>query len=171
MRCPFCKHRDTRVIDSRLSGDGDTIRRRRSCPKCDRRFTTYERVEDTVPVVVKKDGRREPFDRAKIIAGLKRACEKRPVSMETIEEVADRIERQAAESGSKEIPSAEIGAAVMNELHSTDQVAYVRFASVYRSFKDIDEFMRELEDLIRLRKETPPGEPRPRDKKGESSAS
>ena len=171
MRCPFCKHRDTRVIDSRLSGDGDTIRRRRACPECDRRFTTYERVEDTVPVVVKKDGRREPFDRAKIIGGLKRACEKRPVSMETIEAIADRIERQAAESGSKEIPSSDIGTALMNELHSIDQVAYVRFASVYRSFKDIDEFMRELEDLIRLRKETPPGEQRPRDKKGESSAS
>lgn len=171
MRCPFCKHRDTRVIDSRLSGDGNTIRRRRACPKCDRRFTTYERVEDTVPVVVKKDGRREPFDRGKIVGGLKRACEKRPVSMETIEAIADRIERHAAESGSKEIPSAEIGTAVMNELHSIDQVAYVRFASVYRSFKDIDEFMYELEDLIRRRKETPPGEQRPRDKKGESSAS
>ena len=91
MRCPFCKHRDTRVIDSRLSGEGDTIRRRRVCPKCDRRFTTYERVEESVPVVVKKDGRREPFDRGKIIAGLKRACEKRPVSIETIEEIADRI--------------------------------------------------------------------------------
>ena len=170
MRCPFCKHRDTRVIDSRLSGEGDTIRRRRVCPSCDRRFTTYERVEDTVPMVVKKDGRREPFDRGKIIAGLKRACEKRPVSIETIEGIADRIERRAAESGAKEIPSSEIGAAVMNELHSIDQVAYVRFASVYRSFKDIDEFMRELEDLIRLRKETPQGEQRPREKKSDGAS-
>lgn len=170
MRCPFCKHRDTRVIDSRLSGEGDTIRRRRVCPECDRRFTTYERVEETVPVVVKKDGRREPFDRGKIIAGLKRACEKRPVSIEKIEEIADRIERQAAESGAKEMPSSEIGMALMNELHSLDQVAYVRFASVYRSFKDIDEFMHELEDLIKLRKETPPGELRPRDKKGEPTS-
>lgn len=170
MRCPFCKHRDTRVIDSRLSGEGDTIRRRRVCPKCDRRFTTYERVEESVPVVVKKDGRREPFDRAKIIAGLKRACEKRPVSIETIEEIADRIEHHAAESGAKEVPSSEIGSALMNELQTLDQVAYVRFASVYRSFKDIDEFMRELEDLIRLRKETPSGETRPRDKKGEPAS-
>jgi len=170
MRCPFCKHRDTRVIDSRFSGEGDTIRRRRMCSSCDRRFTTYERVEETVPVVVKKDGRREPFDRNKIIAGLKRACEKRPVSMETIEEITDRIERLAAESGGKEIPSAEMGTAVMNELHSIDQVAYVRFASVYRSFKDIDEFMRELEDLIRLRKDNSSGEIRPRDKKGEPTS-
>ena len=170
MRCPFCKHRDTRVIDSRLSGEGDTIRRRRACPECDRRFTTYERVEESVPVVVKKDGRREPFDRGKIIAGLKRACEKRPVSIQTIEEIADRIEHRAAESGAKEVPSSEIGSAVMNELHTVDQVAYVRFASVYRSFKDIDEFMHELEDLIRLRKETPSGETRPRDKKGEPAS-
>ena len=121
-------------------------------------------------MVVKKDGRREPFDRGKIIAGLKRACEKRPVSIETIEEIADRIEHHAAESGAKEIPSSEIGSAVMNELHTVDQVAYVRFASVYRSFKDIDEFMHELEDLIRLRKETPSGETRPRDKKGEPAS-
>jgi len=121
-------------------------------------------------MVVKKDGRREPFDRNKITAGLKRACEKRPVSMETIEEIADRIESQAIESGGKEIPSSFIGTAVMNELHGVDQVAYVRFASVYRSFKDIDEFMHELEDLIRLRKETPAPEPRQRDKKGDATS-
>jgi transcriptional repressor NrdR len=120
--------------------------------------------------VVKKDGRREPFDRGKIIAGLKRACEKRPVSIQTIEEIADRIEHRAAESGAKEVPSSEIGSAVMNELHTVDQVAYVRFASVYRSFKDIDEFMHELEDLIRLRKEASSGETRPRDKKGEPAS-
>jgi transcriptional repressor NrdR len=170
MRCPFCRHRGNRVIDSRLSGDGATIRRRRVCSSCKRRFTTRERVEETTPVVVKKDGRREPFDRGKIIAGLTRACEKRPVSMQTIEEIADRIEAQAIESGAREIPTSDIGTAVMNELHSIDQVAYVRFASVYRSFKDIDEFMHELEDLIRLRKEDQSGEPedRPRDKKGDA---
>ena len=154
MRCPFCKHRGNRVIDSRLAADASTIRRRRVCSACKRRFTTRERVEESAPMVVKKDGRREPFDRAKIIGGLKRACEKRPVSMETIEEIANRIETQAGESGGKEIPSSEVGSAVMNELHRIDQVAYVRFASVYRSFKDIDEFMHELEDLIRVRKET-----------------
>ncbi|MGH7781000.1 MAG: transcriptional regulator NrdR [Candidatus Binataceae bacterium] len=167
MRCPFCKHRGNRVIDSRLAGDASTIRRRRVCSACKRRFTTRERVEESAPMVVKKDGRREPFDRAKIVGGLKRACEKRPVSMETIEEIANRIETQSGENGGKEIPSSEVGSAVMNELHRIDQVAYVRFASVYRSFKDIDEFMHELEDLIRVRKETlgAVGDPRPRDKK------
>jgi transcriptional repressor NrdR len=128
------------------------IRRRRSCTSCKKRFTTYERVEEAVPSVVKKDGRREPFDRNKIIAGMKRACEKRPVSTETIEKVVANIEAMFAEQGDREIPSTVIGSAVMNELHKIDQVAYVRFASVYRSFKDIDEFMHELEDLIRQRK-------------------
>lgn len=121
-------------------------------------------------MVVKKDSRREPFDRAKIIAGLKKACEKRPVSMETIEQIADRVEAAVAEQGGREVSSAFIGSALMNELHNVDQVAYVRFASVYRSFKDIDEFMRELEDLIRLRKESagpPPAHPAARDKKSE----
>ena len=136
-----------------MSADGATIRRRRMCASCKRRFTTYERVEEAAPMVVKKDSRREPYDRLKVIAGIKRACEKRPVSMETIEEIANRIEAAAAELGGKEVPSEFIGGAVMNELHGIDQVAYVRFASVYRSFKDIDEFMRELEDLIRLRKD------------------
>src|SRR5271168_2279635 len=155
MRCPFCRHRGNRVIDSRLSNDGMIIRRRRACSSCKRRFTTYERVEEASPMVVKKDGRREPFDRAKIIAGLKRACEKRPVSMETIEQIANSIESTMAEQGDREVASNAIGAAVMNELHKIDQVAYVRFASVYRSFKDIDEFMHELEDLINQRKHTP----------------
>jgi transcriptional repressor NrdR len=136
-----------------MSGDGATIRRRRVCSSCKRRFTTYERVEEAAPMVVKKDGRREPFDRGKIIAGIKRACEKRPVSMETIEQIADRVEAAVAERGEREIPSSFIGSTVMNELHEVDQVAYVRFASVYRSFKDIDEFMHELEDLIKLRKQ------------------
>lgn len=155
MRCPFCRHRGNRVIDSRLANDGMMIRRRRACTSCKRRFTTYERVEEAAPMVVKKDGRREPFDRTKIVAGLKRACEKRPVSMETIDEIANRIETAMVEQGDREVPSSAIGEAVMNELHKTDQVAYVRFASVYRSFKDIDEFMHELQDLISERKIAP----------------
>jgi transcriptional repressor NrdR len=129
------------------------IRRRRICASCKRRFTTYERVEEVAPMVVKKDDRREPYDRAKIVAGLKKACEKRPVSMETIEQVADRIEATALERGEKEIPSAFIGQAIMDELHEIDQVAYVRFASVYRSFKDINEFMKELEELMHRRQQ------------------
>lgn len=153
MRCPFCRGPNNRVVDSRLSGDGATIRRRRMCAGCKRRFTTYERIEEIAPMVVKKDSRREPFDRSKIVAGLKRACEKRPVSMQTIDEIAGRIESKVAERGAKEVPSSLIGQMVMDELHSTDQVAYVRFASVYRSFKDIDEFMHELEELIKLRQE------------------
>jgi transcriptional repressor NrdR len=151
-----------------MSGDGSTIRRRRMCSSCKRRFTTYERVEEAAPMVVKKDSRREPYERHKVIAGIKRACEKRPVSMETIEEIADRIEAAAAELGGKEVPSEFIGGAVMNELHEIDQVAYVRFASVYRSFKDIDEFMHELEDLIRLRKDGALETSRARDKKSDS---
>ncbi|HEY6301059.1 MAG TPA: transcriptional regulator NrdR [Candidatus Binatus sp.] len=155
MRCPFCRHRGNRVVDSRLSNDATLIRRRRACSACKRRFTTYERVEEAAPMVVKKDGRREPFDRAKIVAGLKRACEKRPVSMETIDRIASSIETTMAEQSDREVASNAIGAAVMNELHKIDQVAYVRFASVYRSFKDIDEFMHELEDLINQRKQAP----------------
>src|SRR5579864_2191693 len=171
MRCPFCRHRGNRVVDSRMSGDGATIRRRRVCSACKRRFTTYERVEEAAPMVVKKDNRREPYDRNKIVAGIKKACEKRPVSMETIEQLADRIEASVAERGGKEVPSSFIGAAVMNELHRVDQVAYVRFASVYRSFKDIGEFMRELEDLIRLRKEADAAPAVPvRDRKGEPAS-
>ncbi|MGH7813866.1 MAG: transcriptional regulator NrdR [Candidatus Binataceae bacterium] len=168
MRCPFCRHRGNRVVDSRMSGDGTAIRRRRACSACKRRFTTYERVEEAVPMVVKKDGRREPFDRAKIIAGLKRACNKRAVSMETIESIAAKIESSMSESGEREVNSSAIGEALMNELHQLDQVAYVRFASVYRSFKDIDEFMRELEELIKRRAQEPI--PITRGKKGEPAA-
>jgi transcriptional repressor NrdR len=152
MKCPFCHETDNRVIDSRLSKDSAMIRRRRECNRCNRRFTTYERVEEMMPLVVKKDGRRENYDRAKIVNGLKRACEKRPVSIDTIEAIADRIERTLQEGGEKEIPASVIGEGLMRELHDTDQVAYVRFASVYRSFKDIGEFMSELEDLIKERK-------------------
>jgi len=143
---------DNRVIDSRLSKDGGMVRRRRKCSGCSRRFTTYERVEETTPMVVKKDGRRENYDRLKVINGLKRACEKRPVSVDTIEAIADRIERGLQERGEKEIPSSVIGESTMRELHDIDQVAYVRFASVYRSFKDIGEFMVELEELLKERK-------------------
>jgi len=155
MKCPFCHETENRVIDSRLSKDSNMIRRRRECSKCNRRFTTYERVEEMMPLVVKKDGRRESYDRMKIINGLKRACEKRPVSINTIESIADRIERSLQERGEKEIPSSVIGEATMRELHRTDEVAYVRFASVYRSFKDINEFMAELEELLKERKGLP----------------
>ena len=155
MRCPFCRDLENRVVDSRLGKDGDAIRRRRHCEHCGRRFTTYERVEESLPMVVKKDGRREPFERAKIVSGLKRACEKRPVSVDTIEAVADKIERQLQEAGDREVTSREIGESLMRELHELDAVAYVRFASVYRSFRDVHEFMRELEDLIAERRVAP----------------
>jgi transcriptional repressor NrdR len=139
------------------------------CSSCKRRFTTYERVEEMAPMVVKKDHRREPYERSKVIAGVVKACEKRPVSMEAIEQLADRIEAALAERGDKEIPSSFIGSAVMNELHRLDQVAYVRFASVYRSFKDIEEFMRELEELIQRRKQES-ALPRLPTKKGEAAS-
>lgn len=148
MKCPFCSNLENRVIDSRLSRDGDVTRRRRECARCERRFTTYERVEEILPLVVKKDGRREAYDRLKVVAGLRKACEKRPVSIATIEEVADRIERFLQSKGDKEVPSAVIGEEVMRQLYDLDKVAYVRFASVYRSFQDLDAFMRELKELI-----------------------
>jgi transcriptional repressor NrdR len=148
MKCPFCGFADTKVIDSRLGKEGNNIRRRRECFDCERRFTTYERIEETLPLVIKKDGRREPFDRQKIIAGMQRACEKRPVSIATIEKMVDRLELSLQESGEKEIESSRIGEAVMEALHGLDEVAYVRFASVYRQFKDINEFMSELKDLL-----------------------
>ena len=155
MKCPFCHETENRVIDSRLSKDNNMIRRRRECERCSRRFTTYERVEEMMPLVVKKDGRRESYDRIKIINGLKRACEKRPVSINTIETITDRIERSLQERGEKEIPSSVIGETLMRELHDTDPVAFVSFASVYRSFKDISEFMVELEELLKERKGGP----------------
>jgi len=148
MKCPFCSHLENRVIDSRLSREGDVTRRRRECARCVRRFTTYERVEEILPLVVKKDGRREVYDRRKIIAGMRKACEKRPVSIATIEEAADRIERFLQSKGDKEVASTVIGEEVMRQLYELDKVAYVRFASVYRSFQDLDAFMRELKDLI-----------------------
>jgi len=148
MKCPFCSHDDTRVVDSRLGKEGNNIRRRRECIDCERRFTTYERVEETLPLVIKKDGRRETFDRQKIISGIQRACEKRPVSISTIEKVVDQMELSLQESGEKEIDASRIGEAVMGALQSIDEVAYVRFASVYRQFRDINEFMSELKEIL-----------------------
>ncbi|NOY86201.1 MAG: transcriptional repressor NrdR [Deltaproteobacteria bacterium] len=148
MKCPFCSDFDNKVVDSRLTGDSDVIRRRRECLGCGRRFTTYERVEDILPMVIKKDGRREPFDRAKILSGIQTACQKRPISVQMLEEIVDRIEKKVQENGEKEIKSSTVGETVMQELHDLDEVAYVRFASVYRSFKDINEFMDELKDLL-----------------------
>ena len=153
MKCPFCDDVEDKVVDSRMAKEGEVIRRRRECLSCKRRFTTYERVEETMPVVVKKDGRREPFDRSKIVSGLKKACEKRPISMATIEAVADRIEKRLQELGETEIVSPLVGEEVMKELSQLDQVAYVRFASVYREFKDIDQFMDEIKALAQQRRE------------------
>ena len=148
MRCPYCSNIDNKVVDSRMGKEGDTIRRRRECLKCEGRFTTYERVEEVLPSVIKKDGRREPFDRMKILNGLKKACEKRPISMEMLEKTVEAIEKSLQEQGLKEIPSTVIGGEVMERLHKLDEVAYVRFASVYRSFRDINEFMSELKDIL-----------------------
>ena len=148
MKCPFCTHDDTRVVDSRLGKEGNNIRRRRECIECERRFTTYERVEESLPLVIKKDGRREVFDRQKIISGIQRACEKRPVSIATIEKVVDQMEVKLQESGEKEIAASRIGEAIMEALQSLDEVAFVRFASVYRQFRDINEFMSELTDIL-----------------------
>lgn len=139
---------DDRVIDSRLSKDGDMIRRRRECTQCRRRFTTYERVEETLPMVIKKDGRRELFSREKILAGLHKACEKRPISVEVLEKLVERIEHRLEEAGEREVHSREIGEQIMEELRNLDEVAYVRFASVYRSFKDVNEFMKEVRELL-----------------------
>ena len=153
MKCPFCSELDNKVMDSRLSKDGNIIRRRRECISCHRRFTTYERIEEILPSVVKKDGRREPFDRAKILSGIKKACEKRPISINVIEEFVDEIEREFQDSGEKEIKGADIGEKVMKALHSLDAVAYVRFASVYRDFKDVSDFMVEVRELLGSEKE------------------
>ena len=153
MRCPFCSKIENKVIDSRLSKDGRTIRRRRECLGCERRFTTYEKLEDVLPLVIKKDGRREPFNRDKIISGIRNACQKLPVSMTRIEEFVDSLEVYFQEIGKKEIESSNIGEMVINKLKEWDEVAYVRFASVYRQFKDINEFMSELTDILKSKKD------------------
>lgn len=148
MKCPFCSNLEDKVIDSRTCRGGSAIRRRRECLKCGKRFTSYERVEDIVPMVVKKDGRREPYDRDKVLTGLKKACEKRPIGMETLENITDSIEKKLIGLGVKEIQSSWIGEEIMITLKELDKVAYVRFASVYRSFKDINELMNEVKTLF-----------------------
>jgi transcriptional repressor NrdR len=151
MKCPACGAIDDRVIDSRLGKDSAVIRRRRECLTCKKRFTTYERVEEVLPFVIKKDGRREAYDRHKIVEGMRRACQKRPISMDQIEAVADSIEQELMEKAEKEIRVSHIGERVMQALRHMDDVAYVRFASVYRSFRDIEEFVREIKELYELK--------------------
>ena len=153
MKCPFCTDLDNKVIDSRLSKDGTVVRRRRECISCHRRFTTHERVEDIMPVVIKKDGRREIFDKSKMLSGVQKACSNRPVSMDDIEYLVDRVERYFQDRGDKEINCTEVGEIVMRELHQLDEVAYVRFASVYRQFKDINDFMTEVKELLSTREQ------------------
>jgi transcriptional repressor NrdR len=152
MKCPYCGHLESKVLDSRVSKELDSIKRKRECLKCGKRFMTSERVEEGLPLVVKKDGRREAFDRTKILNGLKKACEKRPVSLASLERIVSRIEYNLLERGEREISAKDIGEMVMDELKKLDDIAYVRFASVYRQFKDINEFMEELKDLL-LKKE------------------
>ena len=148
MKCPFCSYRDSRVIDSRAVEDGTSIRRRRECPDCGRRFTTYEKYEETPLVVSKKDGRRELFDAKKLLGGLLKAFEKRPVPYERVQEIADSVERELRMYGESEVESTRIGELVMQHLEETDQIAYVRFASVYRQFADVKNFMQELERIM-----------------------
>jgi transcriptional repressor NrdR len=151
MKCPYCGHLGDKVVDSRESKEGDAIRRRRECLDCGRRFTSYERIDEIPYMVVKKDGSRERFDRQKLIGGLLKACEKRPVSLAAVEAIADRVEMALQERPEREIATAEIGASVMEELKTLDKVAYVRFASVYRHFRDIGEFMNELKGLLSVK--------------------
>jgi transcriptional repressor NrdR len=151
VKCPYCGHLGDKVVDSRESKEGDAIRRRRECLECARRFTSYERIDEIPYMVVKKDGRRERFDRQKLVGGLLKACEKRPVRVSALEGVADRIEAALQERPEREIATEEIGQQVMQELKHLDKVAFVRFASVYRNFRDIDEFTNELNELLRTR--------------------
>lgn len=147
MRCPFCEHPDTKVIDARSLRDGIVKRRRRECSECARRFTTYERVEDLLPMVVKKDGRREPFARAKVLAGIQKACEKRPISVHGMEEATQRVERAILDLGEREVSSARVGEEVRAELRGIDPVAWLRFSSVYLNFRTVEEFRRALREL------------------------
>jgi len=151
MKCPFCGFENDKVVDSRESKEGDAIRRRRQCLACQRRFTSYERIDEIPYMVVKKDGRRERFDRQKVLAGVLKACEKRPVSMIQLETIADNAETMVQESSEREVTTRTIGEMIMNELKNLDKVAYVRFASVYLDFKDVQEFMTELKDLLKSR--------------------
>jgi len=152
MKCPTCSYSETKVVDSRLSSDGGSVRRRRECLKCEKRFTTYEYVEQVPLMVVKRDGRRQPFDRKRIIAGLIKACEKRPISIDRMEEVTSEIEKIIQKKFDREIETKEIGELVMEKLASLDEVAYVRFASVYRQFRDVNQFMTELNVILKKEK-------------------
>ncbi len=151
MRCPFCGHIEDKVVDSREAKDGDSIRRRRECLECGRRFTSYERIDQIPYMVVKKDGKRESFDRNKVLAGLLRACEKRPISVTQLETIVDEIEKELQDSSDREIPTSEMGKIIMRRLKALDKIAYVRFASVYLEFEDVSAFMTELKDLVRAR--------------------
>ena len=151
MTCPFCGHRQDRVIDSRESKEGDVIRRRRACLKCERRFTTYERSDEIPYMVVKRDGRREKFDRQKILEGLLKACEKRPVAMGKLAELVDEVESKLGDSADREMSTTDIGEMLMSRLRTLDKIAYVRFASVYRDFQDVEAFLTELKDLLQRR--------------------
>jgi transcriptional repressor NrdR len=151
MKCPFCAHLEDKVVDSRESKDGDSIRRRRECIECGKRFTSYERIDEIPYMVVKKDGKREGFDRNKIMAGLLRACEKRPISAPQLESIVDSVEKYVQESLERERPTSDVGKIIMHRLKELDKVAYVRFASVYLEFEDVSEFMNELKDLVRAR--------------------
>lgn len=153
MKCPFCSSLESKVIDSRLTKEETSIRRRRECLDCKNRFTTYERVEEVELLIIKKDGGRETFDRSKILSGMIKACEKRPISMDVIENFVSSLEREFQERGDREVESREIGERVINKLYEIDEVAYVRFASVYRSFKDVNQFMSELKELLRDKEE------------------
>ncbi|MFO7557707.1 MAG: transcriptional regulator NrdR [Desulfobacterales bacterium] len=148
MKCPFCGETNNKVIDSRLSKDGNVIRRRRECIDCSRRFTTYEHIEEIPVMIIKKDGRREVFNKEKVRTGMQRACEKRKISMNVIEQFIENLERDLRETGEKEIPANRIGQMIMDKLHELDDVAYVRFASVYREFKDVNDFVSELKNLL-----------------------
>lgn len=153
MKCPFCGHLNDKVVDSRETGTGDAIRRRRECLECGKRFTSYERIEEIPYMVVKKDGRREPFDRGKLLGGLSRACQKRPVPAKALTGIVDEVEQLVADSPEREVDGRAIGELVMSRLRELDKVAYVRFASVYRRFEDVEEFMSELRELLETRKE------------------
>jgi transcriptional repressor NrdR len=148
MKCPYCGYKEDKVIDSRASAEENSIRRRRECLKCQRRFTTYEHIEDMPLMVVKKSGQRQAFDRNKLISGILKACEKRPVSANKIENLVENIERSLQRKNDKEVKSAQIGEMIMKKLHEIDEVAYVRFASVYREFKDVTEFMKEMKYVL-----------------------
>lgn len=156
MTCPFCGHREDKVIDSRESREGDVIRRRRECESCSRRFTTYERSDEIPYMVIKKDGRREKFDRQKVLAGLLRACEKRPIGMSKLADIVDGVETRLADTADRELSTTEIGEMLMEHLKGLDKIAYVRFASVYRDFQDVEAFLQELKTLMLLKRPTEP---------------